>query len=285
MKCEIVLATNNTSLVSNFKQTLPRREVKFDSINNPTQLNKIFRRKGEILEILILDLTFPAKDLNRFIFYIKQFKKDIPVILLTVDCISPKEKQREALRNLSVYASIKRPSNKEEAEMILKDLNSSLGLDMDKKIRKIDFLEKENVFSCTFKNGKTYFLSRNDIEEDDGSKIKHYVIDEDEYYFIVYLESGKEYAVPWDFVLSMCEEEYEFYHTKAVEKISPEKIGEKIQELRKIRGLTQEQLQKKTGILRANIARIERGRHSPSLESLEKIADALEVPIVNLISK
>jgi DNA-binding XRE family transcriptional regulator len=281
MEYDILLATNNRSVSNNFKKALHRR-IKLDTIDTPSKLNRAFRRKGEMLEVIILDLTFTEKDLNRFIFYIKQFKKDIPVILLHIERSLIRS---EAFRNLSVYGCIRRPANKGEAEEILNDLNNIFDLDMDKKFEKVEYLEQENVFACTFKNRKTYFLSRKDIPEDDNTKIKNYDMDEDRYHFTVYLESGAKYEVVWDFVRYICDEKYEYHKSKTKEGISSEKIGTKISQLRELKKLTQEGLAKKTGIQRANVARIEGGKHYPSLETLENIAEALEVPIAKFLVK
>lgn len=283
MQYDVLLATNNKSLVNNFKKVLPLNRIKIDTVNTPAKLNKMFRKKGEILEVMILDLTFPDKDINRFIFYIKQLKKDIPVVLLHVDRSLIKDS--EAFRNLSVYGCMRRPSNREEAEEILNDLNNILDLDMDKKLEKVKYLEQENVFSCLFKNRKTYFLSRKDIPDDDGTRIKLLVIDEDKYYFTVHLESGKKYEIPWDFIRYICDEKYEFHKNKTKEGISSEEIGTRISQLRELKKITQEDLAGKTGIQRANIARIEGGKHYPSLETLEKIAEALEVPVAKFFAK
>lgn len=281
MKYDIVLATNNRSLANNFRKALPIR-TKLDTIDTPAKLNRLFRKRGKMLEVMILDLTFPEKDLNRFIFYIKQFKKDIPVILLHIEHSLIKS---EAFRNLSVYGCMRQPSNKQEAEVILNDLSNIFELDMDKKFEKVEYLEQENVFACTFKNRKTYFLPRKDIPDDDGTKIKNYDIDEDRYHFTVYLESGVKYEVVWDFVRYICDEKYEFHKSKAKEGISAEEIGTRISQLRELKKLTQEDLAKKTGIQRANIARIEGGKHYPALETLEKIAEALEVPVAKFLVK
>jgi len=281
MKYDIVLATNNRNVANNFKKALPRR-IKLDTIDTPAKLSRAFRKRGEILEVMILDLTFPDKDLNRFIFYIKQFKRDIPVILLHIE--HPLIKS-EAFRNLSVYGCMRRPTNKEEAEAILNDLNNIFDLDMDKKFEKVEYLEQENIFACTFKNRKTYFLPRKEIPDDDGTKIKNFDIDEDRYHFTVYLESGQKYEVVWDFVRYICDEKYEYHKSKTKEGISPEEIGSRISQLREVKNITQEDLAKKTGIQRANIARIEGGKHYPSLETLEKIAEALEVPVVRFLAK
>ena len=56
-------------------------------------------------------------------------------------------------------------------------------------------------------------------------------------------------------------------------------LGIRIQELRKIRGLTQDQLSEKVGIDAKHISRIEVGRSFPSLDTLEKLANALKVEL------
>ena len=279
----ILLATTNKRLKDNFKSVLASRAIKFKAIAAPAILGTIFKKRGRIVEAMMLDLTFSEQDLDRFIFYIKQFRKDLPVVLISVEKSMAKEK--EALRNLSVYAVIKEPATRQEAEEILDDLNNILDLDMDKRLEKVDYLEKEKVFACTFKNGKAYFLKRKDIPEDDGSKIKKCTIEKDAYYFTVQLKSGKEYIVIWDFILHMCEEKYEFHKSKAVESISSVEIGKRIKEARNKKGLRQLDMAKKTGILRANIARIESGKHDPSLETLERISEALGIPVAGLLSK
>lgn len=283
MKYDILLATNNRNLVTNFKKVRLQQEVKLDTVDTPAKLNRLFRKRGDVLEVVILDMTFPNKDLNRFIFYIRQFKKDMPVILLHVERSLAKES--EAFRNLAVYGCMKQPSTKEEAEEILNDLNNIFDLDMDKKLEKVEYLEQENVFACTFKNKKAYFLSRKDIPEDDGTKVAHYSIDENRYHFTVILKSGRQYDIVWDFIRYICDEKYEYYKDKAIAKISSEKIGLRISQLRDFKKITQEELANKTGIQRANISRIESARHYPSLETLEKIADALEIPVARLLTK
>lgn len=58
-----------------------------------------------------------------------------------------------------------------------------------------------------------------------------------------------------------------------------EKIGKQIAEIRKSKGLTQEQLHVMTGMDRANIAKIENGRYNTGIDIIGKIADALGVEI------
>ena len=285
MKQDIVLVTSNNRLSKNFKAVARgNRKIQLKTVDEPTKLNKIFRKKGKILDVMILDLTLPDEDLNRFIFYVKQYKKDLPVVLLHVDRAITK-KDGEAFRNLAVYGCIRKPLNREEAENILDDLNNILDLDMDKKFAKIEYLEKERVFACTFKNMKTYFLNRKDIPEDDGSKIKTYRRSGDNHCFMVLLVSGKEYMIPWDFVLHICQKKSDFFKDKPIKGISSEEIGKRIKKERGLKKLKQKDLAGETGILRANIARIEKGKHYPSLETLERIAGALEIPVAKLLAK
>ena len=67
---------------------------------------------------------------------------------------------------------------------------------------------------------------------------------------------------------------------KEYEKLEPEyRIIRQILALRRKKNLTQEQLAKLTGAKQSSIARIESGRHNPSLRILGKIAEALDTEL------
>lgn len=59
--------------------------------------------------------------------------------------------------------------------------------------------------------------------------------------------------------------------------INPELIGLVIQKMRKEKGLTQEVLSGLAGLDRTHYSKIERGLRSPTIETLFKIAQALNV--------
>ncbi|QIZ07624.1 helix-turn-helix transcriptional regulator [Priestia megaterium] len=61
-------------------------------------------------------------------------------------------------------------------------------------------------------------------------------------------------------------------------------VGDRIRKLRKEKGLSQEELAYASSLHSTYIGRIERGEKNASLESLEKIANALNEPIENLVS-
>jgi transcriptional regulator with XRE-family HTH domain len=56
-----------------------------------------------------------------------------------------------------------------------------------------------------------------------------------------------------------------------------ENIGQRIRQLRESRGMTQSQLQSRSKVSRSYLSRIESGQMTPSLGTLEKISEALNV--------
>lgn len=56
-------------------------------------------------------------------------------------------------------------------------------------------------------------------------------------------------------------------------------LGRRIREIRIQKGLSQRDLARRTGIFSSYISRIENGHIVPSLETLEKLAQALETPL------
>ena len=64
-----------------------------------------------------------------------------------------------------------------------------------------------------------------------------------------------------------------------MEKTTKKLLGVRIKELRKTRGLSQEQLSKKIDIDPKHLSRIESGRSFPSLDTLENLANALHADL------
>lgn len=54
---------------------------------------------------------------------------------------------------------------------------------------------------------------------------------------------------------------------------------EYLQRIRELAGISQQELADKTGLSRSHIADIERGKHSPTVDTAERIAAALGVPL------
>jgi transcriptional regulator with XRE-family HTH domain len=59
-------------------------------------------------------------------------------------------------------------------------------------------------------------------------------------------------------------------------------IGNRLKEIRESKDLSQGDIEKRTGLLRCYISRVENGHTVPSIETLEKMARALEIPMYQL---
>jgi len=59
-------------------------------------------------------------------------------------------------------------------------------------------------------------------------------------------------------------------------------IGQRIRRLREQKGLSQGDIERQTGMLRGYISRVEHGHTTPSVETLQRFAAALDVPMYRL---
>jgi transcriptional regulator with XRE-family HTH domain len=59
-------------------------------------------------------------------------------------------------------------------------------------------------------------------------------------------------------------------------------IGSRLRKLREDKKLSQGDIEERTGLLRCYISRVENGHTIPSIETLERIASALEIPLFQL---
>ena len=59
-------------------------------------------------------------------------------------------------------------------------------------------------------------------------------------------------------------------------------IGDRLRDLREAKELSQGDIEKRTGLIRCYVSRVENGHTVPAIETLEKFARALEVPLYQL---
>lgn len=62
-------------------------------------------------------------------------------------------------------------------------------------------------------------------------------------------------------------------------------IGQRIRRARQERGLSQGDLESRTGLLRCYLSRVENGHTEPSLQTLARLAQALEMPLVGFFDE
>ena len=70
----------------------------------------------------------------------------------------------------------------------------------------------------------------------------------------------------------------------AGQDVTSVKIGTTIRSYRLQKGLSQGDIEKKTGLLRCYLSRVENGHTVPSLDTLAKIAHALDLPLANFFA-
>ncbi len=166
-------------------------------------------------------------------------------------------------------------------------LKKRLDPESKKMIDKVDFIDSARAFVVRMGDGKSYVLKVDDLPEADTSRVIRSRLAVGRRHFRVTQESGNQFDVPWDDVLYHCEPEYEYYKGRQSGKLEMNRatrIGGKIRELRKTRKLSVAELARRAGMKRPNLSRLEYGRHEPSLETLERVADALVVPVASLVA-
>jgi transcriptional regulator with XRE-family HTH domain len=60
-------------------------------------------------------------------------------------------------------------------------------------------------------------------------------------------------------------------------------VGDRLKQFRELKGLTQVEIEERTGLLRGYISRVENGHTVPTIETLERFARALDMPLYQLL--
>ena len=127
-------------------------------------------------------------------------------------------------------------------------------------------------------NGHSVLLRRPLAAEDDGADVVAITMSDDAASAVLELDSGVTFEVQ---ASSFGNDNT----TASTVPIDGSRLGARLRELRLEAGLTQAELARRTGIHRPNIARVEAGRHTPSLETLSRLANAIGVPTTRVLSE
>lgn len=133
-----------------------------------------------------------------------------------------------------------------------------------------------------FSDGNAVLVDRDHLEGDDGSPVEAIALEQDATRAVLSLESGKEMQLTTEVVARKSALAKTNGTTNG--SVDGVRLGQRIRELRLAAGLTQAELARRTGIHRPNIARVEAGRHTPSLETLARLASAIGVPTTAVLS-
>ncbi len=135
-------------------------------------------------------------------------------------------------------------------------------------------------------DGATVLLSRPIGDADDGSDVSGITLADDARSAEIELSSGRRMALTGSEVADRTAPA-NGTHVEvpaSLGDVDGVRLGQRLRALRLAAGLTQAELARRTGIHRPNIARVEAGRHTPSLETLARLAAAIGVPTTRVLS-
>ncbi|MGD8863812.1 MAG: helix-turn-helix transcriptional regulator [Myxococcales bacterium] len=146
---------------------------------------------------------------------------------------------------------------------------------------------RPNELLAILADGTATLLSRPLGEQDDGSEVSSITLGNDAAMATLTLGSGREVTVEAANVGSgvSLRAGGPVNGSNGTHAIDGARLGARLRELRMAAGLTQAELARRTGIHRPNIARVEAGRHTPSLETLARLASAIGVPTTHVLAE
>jgi len=146
---------------------------------------------------------------------------------------------------------------------------------------------RPNELLALLGDGSAALLTRPVSEEDDLSEVAGIALEGDAQSATLRLSSGRELSIRASAVVSVAGQPAQSSGHNGLDgagAVDGARLGARLRELRLAAGLTQAELARRTGIHRPNIARVEAGRHTPSLETLARLATAIGVPTTTVLS-
>jgi DNA-binding XRE family transcriptional regulator len=153
---------------------------------------------------------------------------------------------------------------------------------------------RPNELLALLGDGSAALLSRPIAEADDNSEVAGIALEGDAQTATLRLSSGRQLTIRAASVASSSGRSAQPTGAMGVMgsngldgagTVDGARLGARLRELRLAAGLTQAELARRTGIHRPNIARVEAGRHTPSLETLARLASAIGVPTTLVLTQ
>ena len=133
-----------------------------------------------------------------------------------------------------------------------------------------------------FSDGTAVLVDREVLDGDDGTEVEAIALEDDATRAVLSFESGEQLELT---PITISRKGLLGSGGRGINNgtVDGVRLGARIRELRLAANLTQAELAKRTGIHRPNIARVEAGRHTPSLETLARLASAIGVPTTRVL--
>jgi DNA-binding XRE family transcriptional regulator len=146
---------------------------------------------------------------------------------------------------------------------------------------------RANELLALLGDGSAALLSRPFGEDDDNSEVAGIVLEGDAQSATLQLSTGRQLVIRAGTVAANSARSGQAGGNglDSAGSVDGARLGARLRELRLAAGLTQAELARRTGIHRPNIARVEAGRHTPSLETLARLASAIGVPTTVVLTQ
>jgi addiction module HigA family antidote len=125
-----------------------------------------------------------------------------------------------------------------------------------------------------------------------GTDVVHVELIADGYAAHLVQSSGNTFDIPWDLVLHHADSSYPFFaaapaarSARGAAQERAGQIGGRVQQERLLRGWSVVEFARRLGMKPPNVTRLESGAHMPSLDTLERVASALGLPVVDLFPR
>lgn len=103
------------------------------------------------------------------------------------------------------------------------------------------------------------------------------------YEAIILTGEGQQVELPWDFARHYCDQSYRPM-VEAIARQGRQTLGGRVRQLRESAGFTQEALAHAADIGRVTLVRLENGEQTPRFKTLTAIAQALGMPVQDLLT-
>ena len=133
----------------------------------------------------------------------------------------------------------------------------------------------------TFADGRSGVIPFDDIRGIDRERLADVELPS-QHVLILRDTNDESVDIPWDFARHYCDPAYR-ERSEAAASHGRSRMANRVRDLRKQAGMTQQQLAEAAGIARITLVRIENGSYSPRFRTLDALARALNHPPAHLL--
>lgn len=226
---------------------------------------------------IVFDAARATYDEDELLAHVGHARARGAVVAVSIDS-EPLESVDDLLEELCPGLVARTPS---DANRVASLLARRLDVERKNRLEFVTLSPANTDLLVVMGDGAALELARPLGDDDDGTDIVEIELSESGESARIGFASGKSLVLQADVAAHRGENGTS--HTNGA-TLDGHRLGARLRQLRKAAGLTQAELSRRTGIHRPNIARVEAGRHTPSLETLARLATAIGIPASRILS-